>query len=203
MLSLPPKSAGPVRCGRTPNEWQVLPAGFGAGPGQFAGPNGKPDGFIAGSRDQKQKAKETENWRRQKLRRACPVSRRLLRGWFNNGLIRRSARLPLPNYGPPTRAPVDSILWWLGSVVMAMLSARQNVRQKTEARQCQQGNSGAQWPIKISVVKIRVCVWNSYHDTDCDGLHPIGECKAKAADNCCDDGWCFCFHSFVVCANAA
>ena len=31
-------------------------------------------------------------------------------GEFNNGLIRHSARLPLPNYGPPTRAPVDSIL---------------------------------------------------------------------------------------------
>jgi hypothetical protein len=35
-------------------------------------------------------------------------------GRVNNGLIRCSARLPLPIYGPPTRAPVDSILWWFG-----------------------------------------------------------------------------------------
>jgi hypothetical protein len=120
--------------------WKSLPAGFWAGPGPVAGPNGKPDGVLAGPRGQKQKAKETENGRRQKLRRACPVSRRLLRGWFNNGLIRRSARLPLPNYGHPTRAPVDSILWWLGCISLnlnkqILCNARRKLPRDVRTRQ--------------------------------------------------------------------
>src|SRR5208283_2613467 len=103
VLSPAKKSAGPARCGRTTWAGKSLPAGFGVGPGLVTGPNEPPDGVLAGPQDQKQKAKETE-----KLTAANTST-----GGFNNGLIRRSARLPLPNYGPPTRAPVDSILWWL------------------------------------------------------------------------------------------
>jgi hypothetical protein len=40
--------AGAVRTDKM--TWQVLPAGFGAEPGQLAGPNRKPDGVLAGPR---------------------------------------------------------------------------------------------------------------------------------------------------------
>ena len=88
---------------------------------------------------------------------------------------------------------------WLGSVVMAMPP----MPDKSKARKYQQRTSDAQWPIEISVIKLRVSEWDGEHETNSHILHPEGESEAKDADNCCDDVWFFCFHIIVMCANDA
>ena len=119
-MSLAPKRAGPARCGRTKRVGKRCRWGLGLDPGWSPDQTRRPTGFGPGHQ-----AKS----KRQRTNREKGITQRsTIPGWFNNGLIRRSARLPLPNYGPPTRAPVDSILWWLGVMVIVWKSKCRRAR---------------------------------------------------------------------------
>jgi hypothetical protein len=74
-----------------------------------------------------------------------------------------------------------------GRVLMAMLSARQNARQKAEARQRQKSTASAKRPPKISVVYASGCEWNCCHDVHRNVLLPHGESNTKASDDSCDN----------------
>jgi hypothetical protein len=103
---------------------------------------------------------------------------------------------PRQRNGQPTAVGSGDLL---GSVVMAMLP----VPNKSETRQCPKYNCGNDRPPKISGVKIARCGWHGCNNAGCRICNKYCESSTDAADNCCDDGWDFCFHNFVMCANAA